>query len=180
LDYDPLRKGIIPKSKFRGALDNMKIDLTPAEIDMLEGLYACEWDQVNYLQFADMCESVYTDHSLDKNPQTNVSEVPAYVDPRDVLNDDEELIVHACLQRIGYAVFVRRLHIKPFFQDKDRTNSGWVTTTRFRSILDLQQLTINDTEHALLCRRFAKRQNEVNYAEFVNVLKNYSGDSSVF
>ena len=179
-DYDPLRKGIIPKSKFRGALDNMKIELTPGEIDVLESMYACEWDQVNYTQFADMCESVYTDHSLDKNPQTSVSEVPAYVDPRDVLNDDEERIVHACLQRIGYAVFVRRLHIKPFFQDKDRTNSGWVTTTRFRSILDLQQLTINDTEHTLLCRRFAKRQNEVNYAEFVNVLKNYSGDSSVF
>lgn len=137
LDYDPLRKGTIPKSKFRGALDNMKIDLTPADIDMLESYFSVDWDTVKYSDFADICESVFTIHTLDKNPQSSVDPMPEYVDPRDVLSDSEERIVHAALQRIGYAVFVRRLHIKPFFQDKDRTNSGWVSTTRFRSILDL-------------------------------------------
>jgi Ca2+-binding EF-hand superfamily protein len=70
--------------------------------------------------------------------------------------------------------------VKPFFQDKDRSNSGWVTTTRFRSILDLNNLKISDLEHQLLCRRFAKRQNEVNYVDFVEVLKNYSGDAQAF
>ena len=34
-EHDPLRKGIIPKSKFRSALDNMKLDLSSADLDLL-------------------------------------------------------------------------------------------------------------------------------------------------
>jgi hypothetical protein len=87
IDYDPLRKGQIPKSKFRGALDNMRLDLTPADIDALESYFEVDRFNVNYSPFCDICDSVFTDNSLDKNPEASVSAMPLYLDPRDVLND---------------------------------------------------------------------------------------------
>jgi hypothetical protein len=67
--------------------------------------------------------------------------------------------------------------IKPFFRDKDRSNSGFVTNTRFRSIFDNQKLWITDSEYALINKRFqAKAANEINYVEFDHVLRLYSGD----
>jgi len=71
----------------------------------------------------------------------------------------------------------RRLLIKPFFQDKDRSNSGFVINTRFRSIFDNQKLWITDREYYLINKRFsAKAANEINYVEFDHVLRLYSGD----
>ena len=67
--------------------------------------------------------------------------------------------------------------IKPFFQDKDRSNSGFVKNTRFRSIFDNQKLWITDREYYLINKRFcAKAANEINYVEFDHVMRLYSGD----
>ena len=71
----------------------------------------------------------------------------------------------------------RRLLIKPFFQDKDKSNSGFISTTRFRSIFDNQKLWITDREFHLICKRFkAGANNEINYVEFDHVLRLFSGD----
>lgn len=55
--------------------------------------------------------------------------------------------------------------------------SGVVLNTRFRAILDFHKITLNEEEYRLLCKRFVwKAKNEVNYVDFVNVLRHYSGD----
>ncbi len=55
--------------------------------------------------------------------------------------------------------------------------SGVVLDTRFRAILDFHKVALNDEEYRLLCKRFmAKAKNEVNYVEFDNLLRHYSGD----
>jgi len=38
--------------------------------------------------------------------------------------------------RLGTEVRHRRLLMKPFYQDKDRSYSGFINMTRFRSIFD--------------------------------------------
>ena len=82
--------------------------------------------------------------------------------------------------RIGESVRLRRLLIKPFFQDKDRSNSGFVTNTRFRSIFDNQKLWLTDREYQLINIRFrAAADNEINYVEFDHVMRLYSGDREV-
>ena len=72
----------------------------------------------------------------------------------------------------------KRLLIKPFFQDKDRSKSGFIAANRFRSIFDTMKLTISEDEFKLINKRFqAKAKNEINYVEFDYVLRVYSGDS---
>jgi len=93
------------------------------------------------------------------------------------LTDSEENELQAALERIGTDVRHRRLLIKPFFQDKDKSNSGFVKNTRFRSIFDNQKLWITDREFYLINRRFqAGAANEINYVEFDFVLRKFSGD----
>jgi len=58
------------------------------------------------------------------------------------------------MTKIGTIVRLRRLLIKPFFQDKDKSKSGFVSNTRFRSIFDNQRLQLNDREYALINKRF--------------------------
>ena len=71
----------------------------------------------------------------------------------------------------------KRLLIKPFFQDKDRSKSGFIANTRFRSIFDTMKLKITEQEFDLINKRFqAKAANEINYVEFDHVLRFYSGD----
>ena len=81
------------------------------------------------------------------------------------------------MKRIGTIVNHSRLLIKPFFQDKEKSNSGFVSNTRFRSIFDNQKLWITDREFYLINKRFqAKAANEINYVEFDHVMRLYSGD----
>jgi Ca2+-binding EF-hand superfamily protein len=67
--------------------------------------------------------------------------------------------------------------IKPFFQDVDRSKSGFIASTRFRSILETMKLKVSDDEFTLINKRFqARAANEINYVEFDYVLRYYSGD----
>ena len=181
-DHDVLRKGILPAQKFRGVLHSQKIELTNEEYERLERYfqYAGDKTKVDYVNFNEEVEKIFTEKGLEKDPLKRLTSFnpPSILDPKDVLNDSEEQIVHNALLRIGLEVRNRRLLIKPFFQDKDRSNSGFIATSRFRSIFDTMKLYIQDHEFELICKRFqAKAVNEVNYVEFDHVLKIYSGDN---
>ncbi len=72
---------------------------------------------------------------------------------------------------------LKRLLIKPFFQDKDKSKSGFIANTRFRSIFDTMKLKVTEQEFEIINKRFqAKASNEINYVEFDFVLRYYSGD----
>ena len=76
----------------------------------------------------------------------NAFNAPSILDPKDVLNDYEEKQLHDTLIRLGTEVRHKRLLIKPFFQDKDKSNSGFIANTRFRSIFDTMKLYLSDQE----------------------------------
>ena len=134
---------------------------------------------MNYIQFNEEIERIFTEKDLEKDPLKKVQEfkAPSILDPKDVLNNDEERILDACLQRIGLEVRLKRLLIKPFFQDKDKSKSGFIANTRFRSIFDTMKLKVTEQEFSIINKRFqAKANNEINYVEFDFVLRYYSGD----
>jgi len=94
--------------------------------------------KVNYVKFNEEIEGIFTHKDLEKNPQKKHEgfKAPSILDPKHVLSEDEDFVLDACLKRIGTDVRHRRLLIKPFFQDKDKSNSGFIASTRFRSIFD--------------------------------------------
>ena len=139
-DHDPLRKGTIEATKFRTTLYAQKLQLTKEEYQLLEDHYRDATDpiKIRYFDFNQDIENIFTLKDLEKNPQTTLSafKAPSILDPASILSMDEEVELDGMLKRIGTDVRHRRLLIKPFFQDKDKSNSGFVSNTRFRSIFD--------------------------------------------
>lgn len=139
-DHDPLRKGTIEATKFRTTLYAQKLQLTTEEYQKLEDHYRDPTDpiKIRYFDFNQDIENIFTLKDLEKNPQTTLSvfKAPSILDPKDLLSKEESEELDTCMKRIGTDVKHRRLLIKPFFQDKDKSNSGFVTNTRFRSIFD--------------------------------------------
>ena len=139
-DHDTLRKGYLYRQKFRGVLHSQRINLTPVEYEKLEKHFAMPNDAglINYVDMNEELDAIFTNKALEKNPTNKPDTVnaPSILDPKDVLNDFEEQVLIACLQRLGTDVKNRRLLIKPYFQDKDRNRSGFIAFTRFKSIFD--------------------------------------------
>lgn len=181
-DFDPLRKGIITSNKFRGVLSKMKIELTEEELQALENFYkqpgsANEYPyQINYVAFVDEISLVFTTTGLEKDPLIKPQQYqpPSYLDPKEILTPQEERELNDYLVHFGANVYKHRVIIKPFFQDKDKTKSGKISFTRFRSVLDVQKLPLSDRFYELLCKRFSHEGKEFNYVEFMDVLKRYS------
>ncbi|CAD8206649.1 unnamed protein product [Paramecium pentaurelia] len=176
-DFDPLRKGMMPTNKFRGVLSQMKIDLDQESLDLLETMYVVPEDpiRVNYAKFIEDVEIVFTKTGLDKDPlmKPPVHIIPTFLDPRDALTQDEEEALHAIMLRLGEVVRKHRILLKPHFQDKDKTKSGKITFTRFRSIMDFHKLPLTDDQFRVICKRFAYQGIEFNYVEFDEILKKY-------
>lgn len=180
-DHDSLRKGYVPVQKFRSVLCAQRIELTGPEFTSLETRFAMPHDKnlINYTTFCKENDAIFTDASLEKDPTKRMDkfQAPSILDPKDVLNDDEEQVLIGCLTRLGTDVRHRRLLIKPHFQDKDRTRAGFINFTRFRSIFDNFKMSVSEEEYGIIKKRFAaKAANEVNYVEFDHVLRHYSGD----
>lgn len=184
-DHDQLRKGYLPCQKFRGVLHSQRILLTPVEFERLEKHFALPTDAglINYVDMNEELDAIFTNKALEKNPtnRPDTFTAPSILDPKDVLNDEEEQVLIGTLMRLGTDVKNRRLLIKPYFQDKDRNRSGFIAFTRFKSIFDNFRMQVSDQEYGIILRRFqAKAANEINYVEFDHVLRHYSGDHVPF
>jgi hypothetical protein len=184
-DHDPLRKGTVPTMKFKGVLRGQNIELTEKEYDTLLERFGDSSDnnKVDYVNFNEEIEIVFTKKGLEKAPtdKPEVFKTPSLIDPEDVLTDAEERVLEDCLRKIGVETKNRRLLLKPFFQDKDKIRCGIVGNVRFRSIFDSMKLYITEEEFEIINKRFmGGAPNEINYLEFDNVLKRYSGDDEAF
>ena len=148
---------------------------------MLQNHFRCQSEplKIRYFDFNEEIENIFTAKDLEKDPTKTLSgyKAPSILDPKNVLSEAEEQELMGLMQRIGTDVKHRRLLIKPFFQDKDKSKSGFVTNTRFRSIFDNQKLWITDREYYIINKRFqAGAANEINYVEFDYVMRHFSGD----
>ena len=118
-DHDLLRKGYVPAQKFRSVLHSQKIELTIEEYVKLESFYSLPTDSnlINYKDFCDHCDVIFTEKDLEREPLKKPAMflAPSILDPKDVLNADEERELDETLQRLGVYVRDHRLLIKPFF-----------------------------------------------------------------
>jgi len=67
--------------------------------------------------FNEDIDKIFTEKGLEKDPLKRLEEfkAPSILDPKNVLNEQEEIVVHEALTRIGTDVKFRRLLLKPFF-----------------------------------------------------------------
>ena len=69
------------------------------------------------MEFNEDIEKIFTEKDLEKDPLKKLTgfNAPSILDPKDVLNEAEERVLHDLLIRLGTEVRHKRLLIKPFF-----------------------------------------------------------------
>lgn len=157
-DHDLLRKGFIEPSKFRSVLNAQHVQLTSHEYSLLEHKYACadRTHLVNYANFVNDIDAIFTAKDLERNPTKTVNKfyTPNIYDFCCVLTDEEMVRLDALMERLGTHVRHHRLLLKPFFQDKDKSRSGFISMASFRSIFDYMKLRASEEEFLLLNKSF--------------------------
>ena len=175
-DFDKLRRGKVTKAQFEEILSMLNFNLTAEEYSALAAKYRATDDaeyMVNYKCFCANINAAFTTYGIQKDPLASVAPVtvnntvPArrkYLD----FTDEEKAAIGSILCQYRQAVMIKRIHLKPQFQDFDITRDQHVTKHQF--LRTLGQLGVSASEHVLniLLKAYMDKGNvdEVNYFDF--------------
>ena len=175
-DFDKLRKGHVTKSQFSAILSQLGFNFTQDEYDALTTKYETSDPErfFNYVAFSESINKAFTTRGIEKNPNVRVPVVTqndTLLARRKYLqasNSAEPDLVEQVLDQYRTAVKIQRMHLKPVFQDFDRTKNGHVTKLQFLRVLDLLRINAPDHINQQLLRRYMDKGNvdEVNYVDF--------------
>jgi len=130
---------------------------------------------VNYHVFCNNINAVFTTYGIQKKPTAPVAPVTVentvlarrkYLE----VSEEEAAEINYILEEYRKAVRIKRIHLKPMFQDFDITKNQHVTKHQF--LRTLGQLGVSTSEKVLntLCKAYMDKGNvdEVNYFDFCN------------
>jgi len=178
-DYDKLRTGRMKKSNFRRALDLCMFLLTESELAILEDHYQAVGypDFVNYTDFIDEIESIFTIKNLDKAPLLEPELFKLPTNPAmTTLTPEMEGIVMKCMERLAEEVRRDRVQLFPLFEDYDKVHNGTVSRSQFRRVLSelaLASLVATEQEWVCLWEKFDIKvggKDDVNYIAFCDMI----------
>ncbi|KAJ3075759.1 hypothetical protein HDU98_006997 [Podochytrium sp. JEL0797] len=183
-DFDNLKHGKITKNEFRRALKVIFISLTEPELETLETLFQNTYDpgMVNYVQFSDAVESVFTFKGLINAPTAEPVPFTGSIDPSlNALTESEQKILDGVVGRLREKVRQCRIDVLSYLEDYDFVQEGTITTNQFRSVLNSIQLPVDDPEITVLARRFTldKNLDRVNYRAFSALVTGNGADGDV-
>ena len=185
IDFDKLRKGRVTKSQFKAIMSQLNLTLTDDEFEALGRKYETNDPEkfFNYKAFVASINKAFTISGIDKAPEVRVAPIVKndtllarrkFLGGRDACVEIEDL-----LNEYRTAVLNHRIHLKPVFQDFDRTKCGHVTKAQFLRVLDLLKIAAPEHVTAAILRRYMDKGNldEVNYVDFCEEV---DGDKQLF
>lgn len=133
-DFDKLRRGKVTKNQFQSILSMLNFQLSFQELDALALRYKTNdpEEMFDYVQFCANINQAFTTYGIQKVPQAVVAPVTVdnttkarrkYLD----MTDEEVGQVNSILEEYRKAVKIKRIHLKPLFQDFDITRNQHVT-----------------------------------------------------
>ncbi len=171
-DSDRLRSGEVSSAQFESALSRAGLQLEAHEIRAIEKEFKGDKnrDMINWKKFASTLEGM---PSLEKNP--NELAESSYFGATERVPDlepAEEAELDEALRRIKEFTTIRRLHMKPYFHDYDKSRRFRVTAGQFASVLDMMKVPLTQRDRSLLLKKYTvvegrKRTDFVNYKAFV-------------
>jgi Ca2+-binding EF-hand superfamily protein len=172
VDHDKLRHGLVTPNKFRAGLSMAKIMLNELQLKLLEECFRVEVpDQptlVNYVDFCDYVDLVFTEPRLEKSPTKKISKF--HSKPRFTLNyhesglgSDAESQLGLTYEKLVNLLNTRHLLLKPYFQDYDPLRKERVTVTQFSSVLDKLNVNLSPKEVQSLVDRYIDERGDVDY-----------------
>lgn len=129
----------------------------------------------DYVQFCANINSAFTTYGIQKVPQAAVA--PVTVENTSLarkkyleMSDYEISQVNSILEEYRKAVQIKRIHLKPMFQDFDITRNQHVTKHQFLRTLGLLGVSASESILNVLLKAYMDRGNvdEVNYFDFCN------------
>ena len=175
-DFDKLRRGKVTKNQFEQILSMLNFNLTAEEFNFLCARYKTTTDaeyMVNYKAFCASINAAFTTYGIQHDPQAKVAPVTVgHTVParRKYLQftEEEQQVIAGILAEYREAVRIKRIHLKPMFQDFDITSNQHVTKHQF--LRTLCQLGVTTSEEVLniLLKAYMDKGNvdEVNYYDF--------------
>lgn len=193
-DFDKLRHGKITAAQFRAGLNAAGLVMSSDEMDLLGDAYACEevdslgkhW--IAWKSFVDDIDSVFTVKGLERAPGFDLNPLQTRGEQfggtkfEKELTLDEERSVMKVVQTIKHEVDRRRMHIKPAFEDFDRSRQGFISATKFERVLSmLALLPAEPAQTRLLSLKFREQSSkgtnatlssvcDVNYRAFLQAV----------
>lgn len=165
-DFDRLRKGVCTANQVRTACTILRIPLEPEDYDALLELYGDEAGMFRYRDFAADVNKAFPSTDARYTPTATPS--GPRIRYKSAMSPDELGGLDELEARIRRRAAVRRLPLKAFFQDFDRTHTGRVTRTQFRRIVDVLSLQLDPDEADVLCQAYCDTDNgqEFCYLDF--------------
>jgi Ca2+-binding EF-hand superfamily protein len=181
-DFDKLRRGKVTKNQFEQILSMLNFNLSAEEFTALAVKYKTPTDPEYMVNYKDFCASIngaFTTYGIQKDPMAKVA--PVTVDNtvparRKYLQftAEEKAMIDGILAEYKEAVRIKRIHLKPMFQDFDITKDQHVTKHQF--LRTLGQLGVSTSEDVLnvLLKAYMDKGNvdEVNYYDFCEDVDN--------
>ena len=176
-DFDKLRKGKVTKFQFASILSMLNFNLTQGEFDSLSLKYKTPDAEFmfDYVQFCANINTAFTTYGIQKVPTAVVAPVTVenttlarrkYLD----MTEEEMQALSGILEEYKKAAQIKRIHMKPMFQDFDITRNQHVTKHQFLRTLGLLGVSANEATLNVLLKAYMDKGNvdEVNYFDFCN------------
>merc|ERR1712151_219330 len=174
-DFDPLRKGFctIGQVKTVFTILNIGREINKADFEKLAYTYMREDGLFCYADFCRDVEIGFTRPGLEREPLTKI-EMP---DPSSTmaarrntirLTSDRRAMVGALEDKIRTRVLLRRVLIKPMFQDMDRAHRGFITRNQFARAMCSLGFELSEIDIGLLAGVYCNFGNHLdfNYLDF--------------
>jgi Ca2+-binding EF-hand superfamily protein len=174
--FDPLRKGHIPKQKFRTVCGQANLPLTPEQLEVVLEHFGLpeKQDMFNYRAFCQEVNKVFGPTELNRTPLTpGLIRAVTRTDPSETLQklpptDEPEL--REILDRLRRIVITRRMNIREQFWDYDRRpHKSYISMQQFKQSIARLGLTTRPHDFDVLCKRYCCTDlGDMNYRAFCN------------
>jgi len=183
-EFDRLRSGYCSKAHFRSAMGVANLNLTEAELGLLEEAYGHPnaEDKFAWVDFSEALLLVFNQRNLEKQPLTDgqltyvpgtESLNPQYVPTKTVtqreISPEEDDRINAVLDRFAALCQVKRMvSIYDYFQMFDPLRSGKVTKARFFRVITGMGFEVDELDVEALCLRYLDLGGQFNYIMFAD------------
>lgn len=148
-DFDPLRSGKVTSTQFRRCFINVGYSLTDREFELLNQEFGAD-GFVNYQQFVDTIQRVFTNIDLETHPLEGVDDphslVARTLKGNQIANYQR---LDQLLKRMVHQVKTKGVHIRESYMDFDKHNNGFVTQSQFLRNFPFQNFSAEEKKFIL-------------------------------
>lgn len=175
-DVDPLRKGFCTAGQLKTIFTilNLSKDVTKDDFNHLIANYSRDDGMFCYSALCSHVDEAFSRPGLEKDPMATTPLPDATTTApgrrnRMTLSGSERKKINAVEDKIKQRIRVRRILMKPSFQDMDRAHKGLVTRNQFQRVMGTLGFELSQQEFSLLAGYYCDRgnHNDFNYVDFI-------------